>query len=148
MFAIGTVMGKTMTKTWEKRQQAFSDLSDFAQENFSGIAVIKAFVKELKELIAFRKLNKDNEEVNVEYTRISVLLEVMVTFFVESVICVILATAAILSTREISMRVSWWSTSAISRRSSGPSCDLDAHRKDLPRQSLPQPHHRAAGRTH
>ena len=46
--------------------------------------------KEHQRLIAFRKLNKDNEEVNVEYTRISVLLEVMVTFFVESVICVIL----------------------------------------------------------
>ena len=90
MLAIGTVMGKMMTKTWEKRQQAFSDLSDFAQENFSGIAVIKAFVKELKELIAFRKLNKENEKINVEYTRISVLLEIMVTLFVESVICVIL----------------------------------------------------------
>ena len=90
MLAIGTVMGKTMTKTWEKRQQAFSYLSDFAQENFSGIAVIKAFVKELKELIAFRKLNKENEKINVEYTRISVLLEIMVTLFVESVICVIL----------------------------------------------------------
>ena len=90
MLAIGTVMGKTMTKTWEKRQQAFSDLSDFAQENFSGIAVIKTFVKELKELIAFRKLNKENEKINVEYTRISVLLEIMVTLFVESVICVIL----------------------------------------------------------
>ncbi len=90
MLAIGTVMGKTMTKTWEKRQQAFSDLSDFAQENFSGIAVIKAFVKELKELIAFRKLNKENEKINVEYTRISALLEIMVTLFVESVICVIL----------------------------------------------------------
>ena len=90
MLAIGTVMGKTMTKTWEKRQQAFSDLSDFAQEDFSGIAVIKAFVKELKELIAFRKLNKENEKINVEYTRISVLLEIMVTLLVESVICVIL----------------------------------------------------------
>ena len=90
MLAIGTVMGKTMTKTWEKRPQAFSDLSDFAQENFSGIAVIKAFVKELKELIAFRKLNKENEKINVEYTRISVLLEIMFTLFVESVICVIL----------------------------------------------------------
>ena len=90
MLAIGTVMGKTMTKTWEKRQQAFSDLSDFAQENFSGIAVIKAFVKELKELIAFRKLNQENEKINVAYTRISVLLEIMVTLFVESVICVIL----------------------------------------------------------
>lgn len=90
MFAIGTVMSQVMTKRWEERQQAFSDLSDFAQENFSGIAVIKAFVKELKELIAFRKLNKQNEEINVTYTKIATLLEVLVTLFVESVICVIL----------------------------------------------------------
>ena len=90
MFAIGTVMSQVMTKRWEERQQAFSDLSDFAQENFSGIAVIKAFVKELKELMAFRKLNKGNEEINVTYTKIATLLEVLVTLFVESVICVIL----------------------------------------------------------
>lgn len=90
MFGIGTIMGTAMTKRWEERQQAFSDLSDFAQENFSGIAVIKAFVKELKELMAFRKLNKQNEEINVIYTKIATLLEVLVTLFVESVICVIL----------------------------------------------------------
>ena len=90
MFAIGTVMSQAMTKRWEERQQAFSDLSDFAQENFSGIAVIKAFVKELKELTVFRKLNKENEEINVIYTKIATLLEVLVTLFVESVICVIL----------------------------------------------------------
>ena len=90
MFAIGTVMSQVMTKRWEERQQAFSDLSDFAQENFSGIAVIKAFVKELKELMEFRKLNKENEEINVTYTKIATLLEVLVTLFVESVICVIL----------------------------------------------------------
>ena len=90
MFGIGTVMGTAMTKRWEERQQAFSDFSDFAQENFSGIAVIKAFVKELKELMAFRKLNKQNEEINVIYTKIATLLEVLVTLFVESVICVIL----------------------------------------------------------
>ena len=90
MFGIGTVMGTAMTKRWEERQQAFSDLSDFAQENFSGIAVIKAFVKELKELMAFRKLNKQNEEINVIYTKIATMLEVLVTLFVESVICVIL----------------------------------------------------------
>ena len=90
MFVIGTIMGPTMTKRWEERQQAFSDLSDFAQENFSGIAVIKAFVKEFKELTAFRKLNRENEEINVTYTKIATLLEVLVTLFVESVICVIL----------------------------------------------------------
>ena len=65
-------------------------LSDFAQENFSGIAVIKAFVKEYKELQAFRKLNKENEEINVTYTKIATLLEVLVTLFVESVVCIIL----------------------------------------------------------
>ena len=90
LLIVGTIVGQYMTKKWEKRQEAFSALSDFSQENFSGIAVIKAFVKEFRELWAFRKLNKDNEKANVEYTRASVLLHICVTLFVESVICVIL----------------------------------------------------------
>ena len=90
LLVIGTFVGKSMTRKWEVRQQAFSDLSDFSQESFSGIAVIKAFVKELLEMKAFRKLNKQNEEANVEYTRISTLLNILITLLVESVICVIL----------------------------------------------------------
>ncbi|MBR7098124.1 MAG: ABC transporter ATP-binding protein [Clostridia bacterium] len=85
-----TVVGKHMMKKWDVRQAAFSDLSDFSQESFSGIAVIKAFVKEAKELLAFRKLNRKNEKANVDYTRSSTLLRIFVTLFVESVICVIL----------------------------------------------------------
>lgn len=87
---IGLTLGKIMEKRWELRQEAFSDLSDFAQENFSGIAVIKAFVKEYQELRAFCKLNLQNEDTNVSYTRISTLLDITVTLFIESVICVIL----------------------------------------------------------
>ena len=90
LFAIGALVGKFMMRKWEERQEAFSALSDFAQENFSGIAVVKAFVKEAKELWAFKKLNKDNEKVNIEFTKISVVLHNSVTLFVESVICVIL----------------------------------------------------------
>ena len=90
LFAVGTFVGKYMTKKWEERQEKFSQLSDFSQENFSGIAVIKAFVKEFKELWAFKKLNKENEKVNIEFTKISTLLHISVTFFVNSVICVIL----------------------------------------------------------
>lgn len=90
LLLVGTIVGKYMTKKWEARQEAFSALSDFAQENFSGIAVVKAFVKEFLELMAFRKLNKDNEKTNIEYTRMSVLLHISVTLFVESVVCVIL----------------------------------------------------------
>ena len=90
LIAVSTIVGKRMTAKWEARQEAFSALSDFAQENFSGISVIKAFVKELRELLAFRKLNKNNEKANVEFTKISVLLHIFVTLFVESVICIIL----------------------------------------------------------
>ncbi len=90
LLASATVVGKYMMKKWDVRQAAFSKLSDFAQESFSGIAVIKAFVKEAKELMAFKKLNVENEEANVSYTKASVLLRVLVTLFVESVICVIL----------------------------------------------------------
>lgn len=90
LLLIGTVMGKTMMKKWELRQQAFSDLSDFSQESFSGYAVVKAFVKELKQLLAFRKLNVKNEDTNVDYTRVSTLLHVLIITLVETVICVIL----------------------------------------------------------
>lgn len=90
MFVVSVVVGKYMTKKWQTRQEAFSSLSDFSQESFSGIAVIKAFVKEAKELWAFKKLNKENEDANVEYTKASTLLRISVTLFVESVICVIL----------------------------------------------------------
>ncbi|MBQ7320998.1 MAG: ABC transporter ATP-binding protein [Clostridia bacterium] len=89
MFA-AMIVGKYMMKKWDLRQAAFSDLSDFSQESFSGIAVIKAFVKEGLELMAFKKLNEKNEKTNVDYTRTSVLLRICVTLFVESVICVIL----------------------------------------------------------
>ena len=90
MLACGVIVGRYMENKWAERQEAFSSLSDFAQESFSGIAVIKAFVKEFKELFAFKILNKKNEDANVEFTRASTLLHVFVTLFVEAVICVIL----------------------------------------------------------
>lgn len=90
LLAGSLVMVKYLAAKWDRRQAAFSDLSDFAQENFSGIAVIKAFVKETKELLAFKKLNVQNEDTNVDYTRLSTLMRIFLTLFVESVVCVIL----------------------------------------------------------
>ncbi len=84
------IVGNWMSDKWERRQEAFSNLSDFAQENFSGIAVIKAFVKEAKELWAFKKLSKANEDANVAFAKGSVLFRILVMTFVESVICIIL----------------------------------------------------------
>lgn len=90
LMVAATIIGRYMMKKWDARQAAFSRLSDFSQESFSGIAVIKAFVKEGKELLAFRKLNRENEDANIDYVRSSMLLRIVVTLFVETVICVIL----------------------------------------------------------
>ena len=90
LLASSTIVGKELARRWDSRQEAYSRLSDFSQESFSGIAVIKAFVKEAKELWAFRQLNRENEETNMSHTRASVLFRVLTTLFVESVICIIL----------------------------------------------------------
>ena len=90
LLCTATMVGKYMTKKWDLRQAAFSKLSDFSQESFSGIAVIKAFVKESLELMAFKKINVENEKANIDHTKASVLMRILVTLFVESVICVIL----------------------------------------------------------
>ena len=90
LLASATIVGRRLMRKWDIRQAAFSKLSDFSQESFSGIAVIKAFVKEAKELWNFKKLNVENEEANIDHTKTSVLFRVLVTLFVESVICIIL----------------------------------------------------------
>ena len=90
LLASSTIVGGRLMKKWDIRQEAFSRLSDFSQESFSGIAVIKAFVKEAKELWAFKELNVENEEANIDHTKTSVLFRILVMLFVESVICVIL----------------------------------------------------------
>ena len=101
LLASSTVVGRYMMKKWDIRQEAYSKLSDFAQESFSGIAVIKAFVKEAKELMAFKKLNIENEKANVDHTKSSVLLRILVMLFVESVICVILGYGGYLVYRDV-----------------------------------------------
>ena len=90
LLGIGAILDHYLEKKWDSRQAAFSSLSDFSQESFSGISVIKAFVKETVELLSFRKLNKNNEQTNVDFTKASTLLNIFVTLFVESVVCVIL----------------------------------------------------------
>lgn len=90
LLVCGTIIKKYMMQKWETRQEAFSALSDFSQESFSGLAVIKAFANEGRELLAFRKINRDNEEANVAYTKLSTTLNVTVTLLVESVVGVIL----------------------------------------------------------
>ena len=74
----GAITEKYMAIKWDQRQKAYDTLYDFAQENFTGIRVIKAFIKETKEIHAFAKVAKKNANVNVSFARISVIFDVFI----------------------------------------------------------------------
>lgn len=86
----GGIIGKIIDKRYEARQQAFENLSGFTQENFSGIAVIKAFVKERLELREFRKANKDFSNKNIGFIKFSVSLEVIFSTLIGSITVIII----------------------------------------------------------
>ncbi len=81
----GAMTERFMMKRWSERQSAYDKLYDFAQENFTGIRVIKAFVKETKEIHAFAKVARKNADVNVSFARLSVIFDV----FIEIIIALI-----------------------------------------------------------
>lgn len=62
--------GKIIHKRFQKRQEAVSDLTDFVQESFSGVRVIKAFVRERAELRAFAKANRNTMDSNLHVVRL------------------------------------------------------------------------------
>ena len=73
---------KFMAKKWEERQSAYDSLYDFADENFTGIRVIKAFVKEQKEIHAFAKIARKNRDVNYQFGKIEAALGTVIDIII------------------------------------------------------------------
>ena len=86
----GRIIGKYMSKKFATRQKAFANMSDFTQESISGISVVKAFVKEAKELMAFGKINKENHDRNLEFVKAGVLLQTLIGALIASIIVIIM----------------------------------------------------------
>ncbi len=68
---------KVLERKYKKRQEAYENMSDFAQENFTGIRVIKAFVKQKKEFRRFAKEAKNNKDTNIDFAKSNCLLEIV-----------------------------------------------------------------------
>ena len=84
----GALVEKFMMKRWDERQSAYDKLYDFAQESFTGIRVIKAFVKETQEIHAFAKVARKNAEVNVSFARLSVIFDVFIEIIIASIFAI------------------------------------------------------------
>ena len=74
----GALVEKIMTSRWENRQKEFDRLYDFAQENFTGIRVIKSFVKAKSEIHAFSKIAKKNKTANLSFAHMSIFFDAII----------------------------------------------------------------------
>ena len=89
MAVASVFIGRIMKEKFKRRQEAYENLSDFTQENFSGIAVIKAFVKEVHEIRHFDKVNEDNRNKILEHVKFATLLNVLLTAFISLVFAIL-----------------------------------------------------------
>ena len=62
--------GKIMHARYKERQEAVSHLADYVQESFSGVRVIKAFVREKAQRYEFLKANDHAKEKNLNIARL------------------------------------------------------------------------------
>lgn len=86
----GNKVEKIMTEKWLDRQKSFDKLFDFTQENFTGIRVIKAFVKEAQEFKAFKKVAKENHDVNIDFAMMSVRFDVCIELLIGAIIALLM----------------------------------------------------------
>jgi ATP-binding cassette, subfamily B, multidrug efflux pump len=68
-------VGKLIHERFTRIQEKFSELTAKAQENFSGIRVVKSYVREENEIKSFNKLSKEYLHLNMRMVRIQALIQ-------------------------------------------------------------------------
>lgn len=86
----GALVEKVMSEKWDLRQKSFDAIYDYSQENFTGIRVIKAFVKENQEILAFSKVARRSQKIEVDAARVSVGFDVAIEVIIALCFAVIL----------------------------------------------------------
>lgn len=80
MIAVGIGFGRLIHRRFRRVQEAFALLSDRAQENFSGIRVIKGFAREKSEDERFRDVNELNVARNMDLVRVHALFHPLIGY--------------------------------------------------------------------
>ena len=75
LIAVGELyFGKIMQKRYLERQDALSELTDFVQESFSGVRVVKAFVRERAQIREFTKANAKTKKKNLRIAKLEAIV--------------------------------------------------------------------------
>lgn len=86
----GLIVEKFMSQKYLERQKALDKMYDFTDENFAGIRVIKAFLKETQQLLHFSKIARKNEKADVTLGMFSVGFDICIEIIIASVMALII----------------------------------------------------------
>jgi ATP-binding cassette subfamily B protein len=74
--------GQQVHTRFEKIQEFFAQITARAQENFTGVRVVRAYAQEDAEMAAFNSLNREYAERNLSLVRIDALMRPLMTFLI------------------------------------------------------------------
>lgn len=74
--------GQQVHIRFEKIQEFFSQITARAQENFTGVRVVRAYAQEGAEIAAFNELNRQYAEKNLSLVRIDALMRPLMQFLI------------------------------------------------------------------
>src|SRR5438309_8643845 len=74
--------GQQVHTRFEKIQDFFAQITARAQENFTGVRVVRAYAQENAEIAAFNQLNWDYAQKNLALVRIDALMRPLMTFLI------------------------------------------------------------------
>ena len=74
--------GQQVHTRFEKIQDFFAQITARAQENFTGVRVVRAYAQEEAEMAAFNNLNREYAERNLSLVRIDALMRPLMTFLI------------------------------------------------------------------
>ena len=74
--------GQQVHTRFEKIQEFFAQITARAQENFTGVRVVRAYAQEEAEMAAFNSLNREYAERNLSLVRIDALMRPLMTFLI------------------------------------------------------------------
>src|SRR6195256_5054257 len=76
------IFGQQVHTRFEKIQDFFAQITARAQENFTGVRVVRAYAQEGAEIAAFNRLNWEYAQKNLSLVRIDAMMRPLMTFLI------------------------------------------------------------------
>ena len=84
------LMRRRISRKVKRNLEAFSSLSDYVQETYSGINVIKAYVKEKRKELLFDGYNKENKDTCIDFVKDHTFVQVTIGAILSTIMVTII----------------------------------------------------------